>query len=221
MNQEDTPLIICKFCNRKYEYNKKAGHTKTHCNSCSVNLRRFKLKERMIEYKGGCCSICGYNKCPTSLIFHHLDPSKKEFQLSGSHTFSWEKNKKELDKCILLCRNCHGELHYQENETKREELSKKLERHITERKPPKEKITKKCSQCKNLFTAVHTNTKYCSTKCAHRDSYRVPHPTPEQLQEDISNMTWVAMGKKYSVSNNAVKKWARKYNLIPKKEPQE
>jgi len=69
-----------------------------------------KTKLKAIEYKGGKCQICGYNKCTRSLQFHHLDPNKKDFGISGG-TKSFEKLKPELDKCILVCANCHGEIH--------------------------------------------------------------------------------------------------------------
>lgn len=66
-----------------------------------------------IEYKGGKCKCCGYNKCISALEFHHLDPSVKEFNIGQKgYTRSWDKNKKELDKCILVCANCHREIHH-------------------------------------------------------------------------------------------------------------
>jgi len=64
------------------------------------------------EYKGGKCMICGYTKYPGSLDFHHLDPKQKEFGISvRGLTRSWEKIRKEIDKCILVCANCHREIH--------------------------------------------------------------------------------------------------------------
>ncbi len=69
-----------------------------------------RLKERMVEYKGGKCQKCNYNKCIGALEFHHLDPEAKEFSLSGT-SISFERAKPELDKCILLCSNCHRETH--------------------------------------------------------------------------------------------------------------
>lgn len=71
---------------------------------------RKRAKDKLIEYKGGECVICGYNKCSRSMDFHHLDPNKKDFGISGS-TKSISKLKKEVDKCILVCKNCHGEIH--------------------------------------------------------------------------------------------------------------
>lgn len=103
----------CKICGKKYSYNRKKGHKKTVCNSCNVVLFRRKRKRMAIEYKGGKCVFCGYDKCQDALGFHHLESEKKEFGLSSSTGLcrSWEKVKKELDKCILVCANCHAEIH--------------------------------------------------------------------------------------------------------------
>jgi hypothetical protein len=65
-----------------------------------------------IDYKGSKCAICGHNKCIQVLEFHHTDPNKKDFGISAKgYTRSWKKVKEELDKCILLCANCHREVH--------------------------------------------------------------------------------------------------------------
>lgn len=93
--------------NRKYsdraEYIKKA-----------VQKRRKKLRQMAIDLKGGRCERCGYSKCLSALEFHHLKSGKKDFGLSErGMTRSWEKVKKELSKCILVCANCHRELHDQ------------------------------------------------------------------------------------------------------------
>ena len=69
-----------------------------------------RVKEKLIEYKGGKCQICGYNKCNRALEFHHLDPTQKDFTISGG-TKSFEKIKSEVDKCIMVCANCHREIH--------------------------------------------------------------------------------------------------------------
>lgn len=76
------------------------------------NRRRRKIKEKAIEYKGGSCVKCGYNKCNSALEFHHSEPNEKDFSIGKKgYCTSWEKVKKELDKCILVCSNCHREIH--------------------------------------------------------------------------------------------------------------
>ena len=81
------------------------------------DYRRTKQREdkrqrklEAIEYKGGKCERCGYNKCIQALDFHHINPKEKDFTISGG-TKSFESLKSELDKCILVCKNCHSEIH--------------------------------------------------------------------------------------------------------------
>jgi 5-methylcytosine-specific restriction endonuclease McrA len=78
----------------------------------AVVKRRKKLKDMAIEYGGGKCQVCGYDRCKRALSFHHKEPSQKDFGLSSRGlTRSWEKTKTEIDKCILVCANCHMEIH--------------------------------------------------------------------------------------------------------------
>src|SRR5260370_7968421 len=76
-----------------------------------VSAHRKRLKARSIEYKGGRCQLCGYNKCNAALEFHHLNKGEKSFGLSRKGiTRSWESIRKELDKCVLICANSHLEV---------------------------------------------------------------------------------------------------------------
>lgn len=78
----------------------------------AVAKRRAKLRQMARDYKGGKCVVCGYDRCQRALSFHHIDPQMKEFGLSVKGlTRSWEKIRKEIDKCVLLCANCHMEVH--------------------------------------------------------------------------------------------------------------
>ncbi len=80
--------------------------------SAAVSKRRRKLREMAVAYGGGKCQICGYATCARALSFHHQDPEQKDFGISARGlTRSWEKIQAELDKCVLLCANCHMELH--------------------------------------------------------------------------------------------------------------
>jgi len=85
-----------------------------------VDWRR-NTKLKLIEYKGGKCEICGYNKpYPRCYEFHHKDQSKKDFTI-GKGMKKFEVSKKEVDKCQLLCRNCHGEVHEKLDDIRRAE----------------------------------------------------------------------------------------------------
>lgn len=90
-----------------------SGHFRcTKCRVLAVQKRRNIIKELAVEYKGGKCEVCGYNKCVAAMDFHHQDSLQKDFGISAKGiTRSWEKTKIELDKCILLCSNCHRETH--------------------------------------------------------------------------------------------------------------
>ena len=78
--------------------------------------RALKRKLELIEYKGGKCECCGYNQNYAALDFHHVHPEEKEFQLDSRHLSNThiDKLKKEVDKCVLLCANCHRESHHPE-----------------------------------------------------------------------------------------------------------
>ena len=78
----------------------------------AVQKRRKTLRQKAISYKRGRCELCGYDKCGEALEFHHKDPTEKDFGISSKgYTRSWNSVKLELDKCILVCANCHRELH--------------------------------------------------------------------------------------------------------------
>ena len=78
----------------------------------AVQKRRKEVRRRALAYKGGRCQKCGYDRCIEALEFHHLDSSDKDFGISSQgHTRSWSKTREELDKCMLLCANCHREVH--------------------------------------------------------------------------------------------------------------
>jgi len=118
MNREE--LRECKHHGMTMfgEY-KDGAKMRWRCKACQVQAtqrRREDVKKMAIAYKGGECSICGYNKCVAALEFHHLNPNEKDFGISAKgYTRSWEKIKEELDKCIMVCANCHREIHESDN----------------------------------------------------------------------------------------------------------
>lgn len=74
---------------------------------------RIKIKKKQImkELKINGCAICSYNKCIASLDFHHVNPEDKSFSLSIDGLIRKDEFIiKELNKCILLCKNCHYEI---------------------------------------------------------------------------------------------------------------
>lgn len=102
----------CLRCKEKIE----KGRRKFCSDKCKTNYNvtkhRRRLKDKALAYKGSKCEHCGYDKCVGALTFHHTDPTQKDFQIGGrGSTRSWERIKNELDKCKLLCANCHAEEH--------------------------------------------------------------------------------------------------------------
>lgn len=71
---------------------------------------RQRTKLKAVAAKGGKCMLCGYSKSIRAMTFHHINPTTKEFEVSGS-TKSWAKILIEMEKCVLLCANCHAECH--------------------------------------------------------------------------------------------------------------
>ena len=81
------------------------------CNAEAVVRRRRKVKAILVAEAGGCCNLCGYDRCTAALHFHHLDPAKKSFSLSlRGVTRSLDTLREEAQKCVLLCSNCHAEV---------------------------------------------------------------------------------------------------------------
>ena len=112
-NNVEKPAGSCKSCGRNFEYKREKGHRRNYCSTCQQTKRREHIKKRCLDYKGSRCKICGYNRCEQSLVFHHLNPEEKNFGISGNTACkSWGKIQAELDKCVLVCMNCHGEIHY-------------------------------------------------------------------------------------------------------------
>jgi hypothetical protein len=64
----------------------------------------------MVKYKGRACQLCGYARHWAALTFHHVDPRLKRFNFAGGHNYSRGRIREELDKCVLVCANCHDEI---------------------------------------------------------------------------------------------------------------
>lgn len=86
--------VLCKACHNINTINRGRANKKTY-----------------VEYKGGKCERCGYSKCLDALEFHHKNPDKKDPLFRGMRYWGLSRARKELDKCMLVCSNCHKELH--------------------------------------------------------------------------------------------------------------
>ena len=111
--QKLMPEKECLLCGQRFRPKNSSANQRTCCYNCmpdGVQLKRGEFLGKLKELFGGKCARCGYCKCIRALEFHHLDPSKKDFTISNDN-FKLQDAINEAKKCILLCANCHRELH--------------------------------------------------------------------------------------------------------------
>lgn len=81
------------------------------CRSEAVARRRRTVKRQLVDEAGGACVLCGYARWPGALQFHHVVAAEKEFHLAqGGYSRSIARSRAEMEKCVLLCANCHSEV---------------------------------------------------------------------------------------------------------------
>ena len=108
---------LCKHCGQTdptmfFQANKMKSCCKK-CHTLHVHQKKRDIKRRAIDYLGGKCQRCGYKGIPSVYDFHHKNPEEKDFSW-GETRKTWDNLKSELDKCVLLCANCHREVHDEE-----------------------------------------------------------------------------------------------------------
>lgn len=109
----------CQYCGKTFQYYRETSIIRKSCYECipdgsgkDAGLIRRLIKKKAVDYKGNKCYCCG-NQYPYSVYdFHHLDPAQKDFGIGDkTSTVKWDKVKEEIDKCILVCANCHRQIH--------------------------------------------------------------------------------------------------------------
>ena len=88
----------------KDEEKRKASHA-------ASKRKQYQRNKEFINSKKIKCAKCGYCRCKEALEFHHLDPTQKDFSSAGMKTRSIQRIQEEIDKCVVLCANCHREAH--------------------------------------------------------------------------------------------------------------
>lgn len=183
----------------------------------AVKRWRANTKSRLVEAMGGKCLICDYSKCHDALEFHHINPEEKEFGLGAirGSIVSWAKIVQEAKKCILVCSRCHREIHagmvemptvipeFKTEYSKFVSLNNNVEVEIV-------KKTKPTTYCPVCNSAKQDSLVTCSVECAKIHARKVKErPTKEQLLEELKTTSYIQLGKKYGVSDNAIRKWLK------------
>lgn len=209
--------MICSKCGTedlsKFYTSGEKRRERNLCKDCSklfIKERRAFLKIKAVEKMGGQCCRCGYDKSMGALEFHHLDSDKKEATIStlikGSQC--WNKLQKELDKCILLCANCHREEHCKDGLTQ-VDFKFDHEELLNERKRRWEIYNSEysCKQCKNKFTSKRKKL-FCSDECFRLYNRKVKvRPSNGELSVLLESESFVNVGKRFGVSDNTIRNW--------------
>lgn len=196
-----------------------------------VSEHRRKIKIKAIEHKGGKCEKCGYHKCTKALDFHHRDPKEKEFRISSGKSIGWEKTKKEIEKCDLLCSNCHREIHHEWDFKKWENMKQKVPDLL--RRP---KINTNCKYCSTQISVWPSRAKkyknlFCNKECYFNyekqtfgelisidsklriSKTKILWPEIEELKELVWKYPLTKLSKEFGVSDKSIIKRCRKFSI--------
>lgn len=162
-------------CKSKYHYKPKPNE-QIQIDSLASKEKLNSKKRDLVLYKGNKCEICNYHKNYAALCFHHLDPNEKEFQISKKENMRKDIGvlRLEVDKCQLLCHNCHCEVHKQ--------YENKNINSYTKQKVKSERVRKQLIDLKGSKCSVCGYSKNDSSLCFH-------HINPEEKIFNIDART--------------------------------
>jgi rubrerythrin len=171
----------------------------------SVKKWRRKTKEKLVLAMGGKCNICGYNKCNAALSFHHLDPFQKDFEISSiSSPKKLEYLIEEVKKCILVCNNCHAEIHA--GMTKIINTTK-FDQSIIDNFDLNDN-----DFCPICGAKKKRENKYCSINCAAKNRYKIEWDKFD-LEEELKTKSIFQLSKEIGCSDKAIHKRLKKLGL--------
>jgi hypothetical protein len=170
-------------------------------------IRGIKRKLEAIKIKGGGCEKCGYAKNIAALDFHHINPEEKTSKLDLRHfsNNNIDKLELELNKCQLLCANCHREEHHENmdyNKVVEWLIQKESENNILKTSFFNKK-GKKCLNCETRFL-ISTGKKFCSKQC--RESIK-NYPTLEEIEESYSRLkSWEKVAIEFHTTRRVIQR---------------
>lgn len=182
-------------------------------NSQNVITVVKRRKSNLIKVFGGRCCLCGFDAYQEALEFHHVNPEEKEFGITrDTSTTSLEKQLQELKKCILVCSNCHRGIHDGYLQVPKnwksyynEEIANQL---IEDKWNVKHNLKTYCRKCGKL---ISKSTFLCEN--CQRESPKENKPNRELLKSMIKDFPFTKIGEEYGVTDNAIRKWCKAYNL--------
>lgn len=174
---------------------------------------RQRTKAMAVIYKGGACLVCGYHRHVGALTFHHIDPKTKKFGISG-HVRAWVSIKAELDKCVLVCQNCHTEIHggfihlapYLVKNPSPSDGDRMLA--MAGLAPRGHRVAKTCVRCGASIQPTSTRCRSCAGRL---HPTKILWPDPEALDQAVRATSLSAVGRQLGVSNKAVAKRLARY----------
>lgn len=182
---------------------------------------RKRRKLNLIKVSGSQCNLCGYHKSINALEFHHIDASQKNYGIATKGTcHDLESDLTEIKKCILVCANCHREIHdgnYTAEELwQLQQYSEKIANEVRQEKI--NNISKTYYYCLECGKPITKNKTCLCSECVRKQKRVCDRPMREELKDLIRKYPFTTIAKTYGVSDNAVRKWCKSYNLPSKKQ---
>lgn len=184
-------------------------------NSEKVQKWRSKVKEKAIKFLGGKCCKCGYDKCFDALDFHHMNSDNKTDTISNMLKNPRKINLiiEEVKKCVLLCSNCHRELHcnlWKITDIKIPNFDETVNFYSLPRKKEF-----KCKTCGKLTY----NTNYCSRQCTGKFRNKINWPEIKKLkimlsENSINESARILGVDSISIKKHIGKKYPEEYEII-------
>lgn len=181
-------------------------------NSDHVKRWRENTKDRIIESMGGGCCVCGYNITHRSLTLHHINPMDKEISLGSIRATprKWDIIVSELRKCVMVCANCHGEIHA--GITTIPIHAPKFNEYYADYKHILKLSKIKITQCPVCDKDMPLGQKTCSLICSGKQHRRVDWDNID-LAEMLKVKSYISIAEDLGISDAAVHKRAKKLGL--------